>query len=376
LLESVPIAPLCILSAGVCCALGNDLPSTQAALRARLNHFRETRFVGLGGKPVVGAAVYGSALWGADRQVEMLKRAVTEAWAGAVARADDAADTVTADTTALLLVLPEAEQSAAPLDELHEAFDELVDGLGLHPASRAAQTGAGGIAEALRLAGALLRAQNAQLAPAAGPARPRQVLLACVDSWLSAPRIEQLLAQSRLQQEGQTDALLPGEAAACVLLSLSGPTDRAATWVMSAAHARDPWRLEAELPQRAQALTQVLRAATAQAGLQLADMDFHASGANGEFWYARELEMALSRCMERRREHYPHFALAQFVGDTGASLPVVTLAWADAAMRHPRRCLGQRAMMHFAGTDGQRSAMVLACGPAGRFNAPRTFQPG
>jgi 3-oxoacyl-[acyl-carrier-protein] synthase I len=181
-----------------------------------------------------------------------------------------------------------------------------------------------------------------------------------VDSLLNAPRIEELLAQSRLVQGDNTDALVPGEGAACLLVRLSGPSAQDAVWIDGVAHAQDAWRLTGSQPMRATALTQVLREAASSVGLRVADMDFHASGANGEQWCAREIEMALSRAMEQRRDQFPHHSLAQFLGDTGASLSLLTVAWVAEAMRKPWRPLGRHGLLHFAGADGQRSALAIA----------------
>jgi 3-oxoacyl-[acyl-carrier-protein] synthase I len=344
--------PLCILGAGVCCSLGHSLPAVHAAIRARLNHFQQTFFVRDGGKAIVGAPVHGLPFWGAERQAAMLTLAVEEAWQDGQAQGS-----LDPGATALLLLLPEPTQSATPLNELREGFESLVASIGLHAASRAMQPGSGGVAQGLRIAAGLLQTRAIQ-------PQVQHVLFAAVDSLLSAPRIEQLLAERRLAHDGHTDALTPAEGAACVLLSPQGHVQRDTVWITSAAHAEDPWRLDGEEPMRAIGLTQAMRAAAAGAELQISDMAFHANGANGEHWYSREVEMALSRAMERRSESFAQHTMAQFLGDTGASLPVLTLAWASKAMCRTRNAIGRAGLLHFAGLDGQRSAMVLERQPA------------
>jgi 3-oxoacyl-[acyl-carrier-protein] synthase-1 len=46
-----------IISVGMVTAVGLDAPSSCAAMRARLDGFRETRFIGPGGEWLVGAPV-------------------------------------------------------------------------------------------------------------------------------------------------------------------------------------------------------------------------------------------------------------------------------------------------------------------------------
>lgn len=364
--------PLRIAAEGLCSALGYTLPRTAAAIRSRLNLFRETHFVGLGGKPVVGALVHGLDIWGGQRQAALLQMTFEEVWERAAAAEGRA---LSQASTALLLLLPPAAQDTAPLHELHEAFRALTDGYGLHPASCAMHAGRGGVAAGIQRAAQWLAKDADAEAPTNGIAPVLHVVVLASDSLLTAPTVERLLAQRRLAEDQHTDALLPGEAAAAVMLTrttvhtaarTAAPSAAPEVWISGAAHGLDDWRLDGDTPLRAQALTAVLREAARQSGIGVADAEFHASGMNGEHWMAREITLALSRAMERKRTHFPHHRIAQFIGDTGTAGALATLAWITHEMRVERQAgqtgtgrIGRIGLLHFSEDDGQRSALML-----------------
>jgi 3-oxoacyl-[acyl-carrier-protein] synthase-1 len=358
------MTPLRVAAEGLCSALGYTLPRSAAAIRSRLNLFRETNFVGLGGKPVVGALVHGLNIWGGQRQAALLRMTFDEVWErAAVAEGQVLAPA----STALLLLLPPAVHDTVPLHELHEAFRALTDGYGLHPVSGAMHAGRGGVAAGIQRAAQWLAVDAGNGAPEDGIAPVRHVVVLASDSLLTAPTVERLLAQRRLAEDRHTDALLPGEAAAAIMLTRTAAQSAAAeVWITGAAHGQDDWRLDADAPLRAQALTAVMRDAARQSGTGVADAEFHASGMNGEHWMAREIELALSRSMERKRVHFPHHRIAQFIGDTGTAGAVATLAWITHEMRVERqdgqngtRRIGSIGLLHFSEDDGQRSALML-----------------
>lgn len=359
--------PLRIAAEGLCTALGYTLPRTAAAIRSRLNLFRETHFVGLGGKPVVGALVHGLDIWGGQRQAALLRMTFEEVWERAAAAEGPAPSPA---STALLLLLPPAAHDTVPLHELHEAFRALTDGYGLHPASGAMHAGRGGVAAGIQRASQWLAKDADAEAPTNGIAPVRHVVVLASDSLLTAPTVERLLAQRRLAEDQHTDALLPGEAAAAVMLTRTAVHTATRTapevWITGAAHGLDDWRLDGDTPLRAQALTAVLREAARRSGIAVADAEFHASGMNGEHWMAREIDLALSRAMERKRTHFPHHRIAQFIGDTGTAGALATLAWITHEMRVDRqagqngtRRIGRIGLLHFSEDDGQRSALML-----------------
>jgi 3-oxoacyl-[acyl-carrier-protein] synthase I len=340
--------PMRVVAQGMCCAVGHTAAAACAAMRARMNHFRETQFVD-GGEPVIGAPLYQVDVWGAQRLQWMLSAALSQVFA--------AQPDLDAAQVAVLLLTPEPGRAGMPLVHMVEQVRPLLadlagKGRAFHPRSAVCPYGKGGIAHALSQAAALL----------AEPNGPAWVLLAAADSLLDAAVIEQLRIDERLATPSNQDGLIPGEGAAAVLLAGAARGASAqppALWIDSAAGTEETWRLGADEPIRAQALTQALRNAAAQAHTALADLDFHASGMTGESWYAKEANLALARAMEHKKTTFAHLIAAASLGETGAAAPVLTLAWLADLMGREWGSPGRSAMLHFAGDDGQRSAVVV-----------------
>lgn len=347
---AVAFKPLRIASQGMCCALGFDTAAAVAAIRARLNHFQQTQFVSTDGQPLTGAQLYGVDLWGAARHASMLRTALDDC----LARATRAGFSALPHETALWLLTPEPTRATYPAVAMAAIVSQLVDERGLHPHSGCAPLGKGAVATAFLRLG--------QLMDDPAPASPiRRVLLASTDSLLDAACIEHLIEQDRLAYDGHTDALIPGEGAAALLLTRE-PADHSAqpsVWVTATSQAQDAWRLGSDTPLRAVALTDAMRQASKAAGCKVSDMEFQVSGATGEDWCVKEASMALSRAMERRRDVFAHHMPSQYLGETGAAAPLLTLAWLSEAMSRPKNRLGTQGLAHFAGDDGQRSVLVV-----------------
>ena len=170
--------------------------------------------------------------------------------------------------------------------------------------------------------------------------------------------IEHYLGQDRIATASNPDGFIPAEGAAALLLSRQADAGTASLWIDAVATREDPWRIDGDTPLRGQALTEAIREAARQVGTEVAALDFHASGMTGESWYAKEINVAMARALERRVAEYPHHIIAASVGETGAAAPLLTLAWlADVMGREAGP--GRRAVLHFAGDDGQRAAMIV-----------------
>src|SRR5687767_2391858 len=72
------MTPLYIHSAGMCCAVGHHTRAARCALRAGIDHFRETQFIDESGQPLNGAALYGIDVWGEERQAVMFTAVLSE----------------------------------------------------------------------------------------------------------------------------------------------------------------------------------------------------------------------------------------------------------------------------------------------------------
>lgn len=338
---------LCIVAHGACCAVGHNARAAGAAIRARMNHFRETEFTDESGRPLIGSSLYDIRIWGEARLHMMFHAVLGECMIQLPARTNDSMD------TAILLLCAEAArvgQYGRHLAWAEHMLERSVTGGKFHETSRVLPLGKAGIANALCEARRLLQLKNG----------PEFVVVAGVDSYLDAPVIEAMLADGRLASTQNSDGFIPGEAAAAIALSLAAPSSgiRSAVWIEGIAEAREAATIGGEAPLRALGLSKAMRAAAADSGCQLADLDFHASGASGESWYARETGLALARALEKRVPTFPHHMVSKAVGEVGAACAPLTLAWLAQAMARPDRP-GRRALAHFSGDDGLRAALVL-----------------
>jgi 3-oxoacyl-[acyl-carrier-protein] synthase I len=341
--------PLYIHSPAMCCALGHHSAAAIAAIDAHMNHLQETAFR-CDGQVVHGATVHGVGLQGTSRHAALTMQVwyeATSAVSAEVARQHLPVLLLSASPTCSGMGPAQAQECLAAL---HAA------GLARHPASRVLSLGKAGIADAMFAAEALL-AGRGQFAPC-----PYVVVIG-IDSLLTAEAISRLHSQSRLKLPNRNDGLIPGEAAAAVLLCLDGPADRPGVWIdgVGQGPATDALMDEGEsAPIRGIGLVRAIRQAAASAGCGVSDLDFHVSGVSGEARQFREVALALGRAMERRVDEFDHHPIARGVGETGAAAPVLAMAWLSRALLQPAtRAPGRKALLHVGNDSGERSALVL-----------------
>jgi 3-oxoacyl-[acyl-carrier-protein] synthase-1 len=333
----------------MCCALGHHSAAAVAAIDAHMNHLQETAFR-CDGQVVHGATVHGVAIQGTSRHAAMAMQVWHEATAVL------SAEVPRQHLPVLLLGASPTCSGMAPV-QARECLAALQSaGLGLHPASRVLSLGKAGIADAIIAAAELLEGRGQF-------ARCPYVVVIGIDSLLTAPAISRLHAQSRLKLPNRNDGLIPGEAAAALLLSLDAPADRPGVWIdgVGQGPATDPLTDEGDSPPvRATGLVKAIRQAAASAGCGVSDLDFHVSGVSGEARQFREVALALGRAMERRVDEFDHHPIARGVGETGAAAPVLAMAWLSRALLQPAtRAPGRKALLHVGNDSGERSALVL-----------------
>ncbi len=334
--------PLRIAGRGMCCAVGHHAKAATAAIRSRMNHFRETEFVDRNGQPLIGSMLYGVEHWGDVRYNAMFESVLNECLA--------AFDDTASEDIALLLLLPEAERPGAPTGwaDFITPSGQFIQDSGYHPASSALKLGKAGIAEAVQLAQSLTTQLNMP---------PKLIVLVAVDSFFTSATITHYLDKNRIKTSDNPDGFTPAEAAAAVVLT-PRPAHSAALWIESVASAEEPAPLGADEPCKAVGLSQAIRYAAKKAQCDIADLAFHASGISGEGWFFREGSLALTRTMERRVAHFPHELIARSLGETGAAAPILTLAWLADVMGRSNGP-GTSALLHFANDNPLRSALVV-----------------
>jgi 3-oxoacyl-[acyl-carrier-protein] synthase I len=350
-----------IVSAGAVTSVGLSAASTCAAIRAGLDDFAETHFVDGQSVPLLGARVPdealhaeadtpGARLGGPRKLAAMFVRAATEC-----ARA---AGGVSAASTALLLLGPEADRPGVTGAWLQECFEACQHAVGhsFHAASRITQIGSPGVAAALHYASELLHAGTVE-----------HVLVAGVDSHLNTEDIQHSLMRQRLLDSLNQDGFIPGEAAACVLVRRCRHTPEADSLdrlpvlrVAGVGRAQEPQCLDEDLPSRGKGMGQAMRQALSQAALEPHAIHTRLSDATAESYFFEEASYAWARVLRERSPEGHRFSTpANQVGHVGAAMGPLLLALAlDAARK--RWAPGPHTLLQLSSAGPQRGAVVVS----------------
>lgn len=337
---------LAVIGSGMLTSVGYAAPSSCAAIRCGLNRFEETRFK-FDGQWVVGAAapVHGGPR-GADRLLVMAGRALEECLSELPL--GPAAD------TACVVCLPETSRPGRPKD-LERRFDaELVGQL---------SDGGGRLQRVHFRAGRLdsIRALE-WLEEVIAQEHARFGIVVAVDSLLSGATLRALHASGRILHSVDRSGLIPGEAAAGIVVSR--PTNKTGELqCLGIGWGHEPSASERDLPLRGEGLASAIREALKNAGLAetgcgFADIDYRICDADGQDASMKEAALALVRVMRVRKAELALWLPAESLGEVGVAAPCVALGVALAAIRR-RYARGPGVLTHFGDENGRRAAVVL-----------------
>lgn len=329
-----------VVSSGMCCAVGFSARAARAAIRARLNRFKESEFIDEYAEPLVVSRLPIVNVWGRRRIAMMFEAALSDCVAGAGGF----------DPKAAALLLLVAEQGRPGYESTWErdclAAYEKVTAMPLPGESRVLPLGRAGLAEALRQAHELLTRKHLC-----------HVIVAGVDSYLNAETISHLLRRRRLLTEEVSDGFIPGEGAGALILELEAPGHEG-LHVLGVGSAEELATIHNDEPVRALGLTRALREALAASGYTLNDLHFRMADVSGEPLSFREAAMANTRLLDHRSGHFPLLHLADCIGETGAAVGPLSLAYLTDAMARSY-VPGTRAVLHLANDAGARAAVVV-----------------
>ena len=176
------------------------------------------------------------------------------------------------------------------------------------------------------------------------------------DSLIAARELLRLERARRLLGPDNGDGLIPGEAAACVLVSRS-PRD-ALAHILGLGLGTEPATLTNDTPLRADGLVQAARAALGEAGLGLHEIDLRLADLTGESFFFKEQALLPARVMSATRPELPVWTCATSLGHTGAAAGLCNLLLPIAA--HQRGYAPGPLSLACAGSElGLRAALVL-----------------
>jgi 3-oxoacyl-[acyl-carrier-protein] synthase-1 len=334
-----------VTSIGMVCPVGLTAASACAALRAGISGFADLEYDSEEELPVIGAAVPGldRRLGRVPRLVELLARALAECLAGSPG--------LRTEQVPLLAGLAEPDRPGGPAGRAAAIIPEVETRLGrkFHR----------------RLSEPLARGHTAVFASFQ---RARELLLrgdipAClvagVDSYLNAISLDWLHQAQRLKTEGNSNGVIPGEAAAAVLLQRRPPAPpMAPVAVLGLGFAVEKVHVLSEEPFLGLGLAEAARAALAEARLGLHEIHFRLSDVTGESYGFKEQALLLPRVMRERVAEFPIWHCADSIGDVGAAVGACLLVHAFQAFSKGY-APGDRAVGCTSSVPGERAVAIF-----------------
>jgi 3-oxoacyl-[acyl-carrier-protein] synthase-1 len=328
---------LAILNTGLVCPVGLNAPAACAAIRAGVTNPSETRFMDSEGKWLTAHSVPLDHPW----RVKLAKMAAL-----AIAECSAAVPAGELATMPLILCVYERlEEFQAQLGG--SLLEQIQAELGVRFASEpiVVAKGRAAVGTALLHARRLVYEQGAPF-----------VIIAATDSLLTWQRLAEFVRADRLLTPRNSNGFLPGEAAAALLVSAdAGHEGVVCTGV---GLATEPATVSSEEPLRGDGLAAAIRAALAEAGCEMHQMDLRVADLSGERYYFKEATLAVSRLLRTRKVRFDLWHPAECIGETGAAAGVAALIVADTACRRGY-APGHNVLTHLAADGGERVALVL-----------------
>lgn len=330
-------------SVGLACPVGLSASASCAAMRAGIASFEELPFVSEYGEPVIGAFLSTIRAEGGKR--ERIKSLLDFALQDACSAFSDA------DRAAIpLLVVVGNRGGSEGIESMgHELLEDAskTSGVGLESPFCKLFHGGGPIAfRAIEHARSLV-----------GRRQVEKVCVVAVDSLVSAKDVDELENRHRLKNDENSDGIIPGEAAACVVL---GSSSAPLLTILGIGFAEESAVLESDEPLRGIGMSTAASAALEEAGLQMNDVSFRCADAAGESYAFKELTLVLANILRSPVEEMPLWLPAESIGDCGSASGLVQLVVATAAFRGGY-ALGPIVALH-AAEEGPQRAVVVARG--------------
>jgi 3-oxoacyl-[acyl-carrier-protein] synthase-1 len=302
--------PLHVLDCGAVTAVGLTAAQTCAASRAGLVGFREVYYLPPPERPIIGAAVPASSdLKGshADWLVNLAVRAANECLQRQAGPG----------RTALIVNLPEQFRAHPAFDKIssQDLVAKMQQRLGYRFAAvECLREGHAGAFQALIRSRDILCSGAAQFCCVGG-----------IDSLLNGTDIGRLLKSHRLHKADNPWGLIPGEAAAFLLISLGTEGKKGMAKIRGIGISKEDDTILGPKFSQGLGLQRALKGALDDAGVEESLIVFRISDAIGERYRALEGIMAETRFYRSWREHFTCWYPGHSVGDTTAASGFLTI---------------------------------------------------
>ena len=328
-----------IVSVGMVTAVGLDAPSSCAAMRARLDGFRETDFDGAG-QWLTGAPVPLPKNWiGEKRLAHLASAAIIEA----LDQLPEAREKAT-----LILCVPEQDRPEGGFDA--RSLLSRVARIAEIDASQSSRLVAHGRASghvAIRAAAEMLNAGEAEYVCVVG-----------VDSYLNTSAINYGLRAKRLLTQHNPNGFIPGEAAAAFVCCRAG---KGGLRLLGLGLAREPASIynPSDLPLRGDGMTEAYSAALRQAGIEMKHVGYRIADLIGEQYWFKQTALANIRLLRDRHDFQDIWSPTESLGNVGAAVGPIMVGMAFVAAKK-RYAAGNPVLIEASNENGACAAAVFA----------------
>lgn len=334
--------PVAVHSAGLITSVGLTAPSSCAAIRAKISNPTETRCVDSADEWIMAHQVLFDRPW----------RGLTKLTKMAVMAIEDCLASVSpVDWSRLPVLLCAAEQDrpgrVAGIDDrlLNDIANEL--GVTFGPESTLICLSRTSVAVALMHARDLIYRKSVE-----------RVLIVATDSLVTRRTLNHYEQRDRLLTPSNSNGFMPGEGACAFLIGK--PTGQHELVCAGIGFGIETAHIDSGAPLRGDGLVHAHKAALAECGRSMDDVDYRVTDLSGEHYYFREAHFAFGRL--RRRKGDPElWHPAECIGVGGAALGGACLAVARAAVERGY-APGDTALLHFSDDDGRRASVVCIGG--------------
>lgn len=337
---------LYITGAGLVTALGLDLDRTIASLRSGLDALQCMPFVGRSGKELQGAPIcgFGEAVGGIDRFEMLARRAIDACMAGL--------DRAGRERTAICLGLPRPGRPGVPAHLAQELQHRLATALDM-PASSIIPIQHGRVSAYAALT------QARQLLADGGV---RACVLGGVDVLTNGASLKGLSQAGLLKEDW--DGFIPGEAAAFIKVQSTPAAGIWRGWACSVAGlgaATESAAGTAADPLTGRAVCAAFRSAVEDAGAAETDLGLYINDVSGGRVAFEDNAMGRTRFFRAPHHTYEVWHVASWLGETGAAVGALQLAWGAAALELG---LSPSSSVLVSGSEGTVRAAAILRAPA------------
>lgn len=337
-----------IVSTGMVCPVGLNAEAACAAMRAGVSAFEDLPYCDNNGEPIMGAFVPGLTFENSNfeqRLIDMLSSAVAECL-GKMPQ-------LASEKLPVLVALPESDRPGFPSGLAENIIDNLQTSLGInfHPDfSRVIANGHTSGFEALNFARYILKNDEV---PAC--------IICGVDSYIRAGSLLWLEQHFRLKTEENSDGIIPGEAAAAVLVCANyNKGFEIPARLTGLGFGVERSTVMTEEPLLGLGLTEASKVALAEAGIQMHQIAFRLSDITGESYGFREHALVIGRLLRAHREDgYPIWHASEYIGDIGSVAGIIQLILSFHAFQNGY-APGEIAMCFASSDSGARAVALLA----------------